>query len=83
MTKAIKNTADLREMLIQVIGDVRTGKIDSKAAQSISGLSSRILQSAKLDYDVMRHIEGDKTKNIGSTNLLSNDSSLEEKKATT
>ena len=51
---AIKNTADLRTMLLDVISDVRAGKIESKEALAISSLSSRILQSARLDFDVMK-----------------------------
>lgn len=41
-------------MLLDVIADVRTGKVDAKDAQAISSLSSRILQSARLDFDVMK-----------------------------
>lgn len=58
----VKNTADLRKMLLDVITDVRKGLIDSKDAQAISSLSSRILQSARLDFDVMKTgaIQGNK-----------------------
>jgi hypothetical protein len=50
----VKNTADLRTMLLDVIADVRTGKIESKEALAISSLSSRVLQAARLDFDVMK-----------------------------
>lgn len=54
MIKGIKNTADLRELLLEAIDGVRKNKIDHRQAQAISGLSSRILQSARLDFDVMK-----------------------------
>lgn len=50
----IKNTSDLRKMLLDSIEGVRKGKMDSKQAQAISALSSRILQSARLDFDIMK-----------------------------
>ena len=51
---AIKNTADLREMLIQTIEGVKDGKVDPRQAQAIANLSSKILHSAKLDLEVIR-----------------------------
>jgi hypothetical protein len=50
----VKNTADLRKMLLEAIEGVRKGKVDHRQAQAISALSSRILQSARLDFDVMK-----------------------------
>jgi hypothetical protein len=50
----ITNTAELRTMLLDVITDVRAGKLDSNAAKAISSLSTNILQSARLDFDVMK-----------------------------
>jgi len=50
----VKNTADLRNMLLETINGVRKGKVDPRQAQAISALSSRILQSARLDFDVMK-----------------------------
>lgn len=50
----IKNTAELRAMLLKTIEDVRSGVIDAKSAGAISNLSSKIIQSAKLDLDVMK-----------------------------
>lgn len=52
---SIKNTQDLRKMLIDSIQDVREGKLDPRDAMAISQLSSRVLQSAKLDLDVLKH----------------------------
>lgn len=50
----VRNTSDLRALLIDAIEGVRKGKLDPKQAQAIGGLSGRILQSAKLDLEVMR-----------------------------
>lgn len=50
----IKNTSDLRKMLIETIEQVRGGTIDHKQARTIATLSTTILQSAKLDLDVLR-----------------------------
>ena len=50
----IKNTEQLREMLLESIQAVRDGKMDSPQAHAISSLSSRVLQSAKIDLDVIR-----------------------------
>lgn len=54
MTSNVKNTADLRNLLLEAIEGVRKGKVDHRQAQAISALSSRILQSARLDFDVMK-----------------------------
>lgn len=54
MTSAVKNTGDLRNLLLEAIEGVRKGKVDHRQAQAISALSSRILQSARLDFDVMK-----------------------------
>lgn len=51
---AIKNTADLRSMLIETIEEVRSGKLDAKQARTIAALSTTVLQSAKLDLDFLR-----------------------------
>lgn len=60
----IKNTADLRQMLLDVIGDVRSGLIGHQAAKAISSLSTQILKSAKLDLDAMKACEGDAVQSI-------------------
>lgn len=52
--EAIRNTADLRKMLIETISEVRSGQIDPKQARTIAALSTTILQSAKLDLDFLR-----------------------------
>lgn len=51
---AIKNTADLRKMLIDTIADVKAGTLDAKQARTIAALSTTILSSAKLDLDFLR-----------------------------
>jgi len=50
----IRSTSDLRKMLIGTIGEVRSGKIDVKQARTIAAISTTILQSAKLDLDMMK-----------------------------
>lgn len=50
----IKNTSELREMLLQEIENVRNGTSDPKKAHAISTLASKVLQSAKLDLDVVK-----------------------------
>lgn len=72
MKKKIRNTHDLREDLINTIGDLRDGTIDKGVASVISGLTGRILQSAELDlkymkFDARRKAFGFKQKLIGST----------------
>lgn len=52
---AIKTTMDLREMLVQTIEGVRQGKIDYRQAIAISNLSSKIIQSAKLDLEHIKY----------------------------
>ena len=58
MTSAVRNTSDLRKLLLESIDGVRNGKVDHRQAQAISALSSRILQSARLDLDVMKMAAG-------------------------
>jgi hypothetical protein len=50
----IMNTSDLRKMLIETIDGVRKGSIEPQQASAIARLSTQILQSAKLDLDVMK-----------------------------
>jgi len=50
----IRNTADLRVMLLETIRGVKEKSIDPKEAHAIANLSSKVLQSAKLDLDVIR-----------------------------
>lgn len=54
MNSEIRNTSDLRKILTQTIEGVRAGTIQPSAANSIAGLSTKILQSARLDLDFMR-----------------------------
>ena len=52
--RSIKNTADLRSMLIDTIDGIKTGKLEPKQAQAISALAGKILMSARLDLDAIR-----------------------------
>jgi len=70
MSSNVKNTADLRMVLLDVIDEVRSKTISSQDASAISSLASCVLQSAKLDYEVARKNTGDKQIEILSTNLL-------------
>ncbi len=54
MTTNVKNTADLRSLLLEAIEGVREGKVSHQQAGAISALSARILQSARLDLDVLK-----------------------------
>jgi len=51
---SVKNTTDLRKMLLNTIEGVRDGSLDHRKANTIATLSSKILQSAKLDLDVLK-----------------------------
>lgn len=57
---AIKNTAELRQMLLESIEAVKNGTMEPRAAHAIGNLSAKVIQSAKLDLDVMKYnnIEG-------------------------
>lgn len=50
----IKNTSDLRQMLLEEIDAVRSGTSDAKKAHAISNLASKVIQSSKLDLDMMK-----------------------------
>lgn len=54
MSSKIKNTSDLRAMLLDTIEGVRDGSLEPLQARAISSLSCQILQSAKLDLDVAK-----------------------------
>lgn len=69
MSKKVKNTSDLREMLLDTINGVRSGKIDPRQAQAISTLSCRILQSAKLDLEVAK-LSGSVTPAVPAASLV-------------
>lgn len=69
-TTAIKTTADLRKMLIETIADVRDGTIDAKQARTIAAISTTILQSAKLDLDMLRFNVANEGASEASKNVL-------------
>lgn len=50
----ITNTSELRQMLLEEIDNVRKGTSDPNKAHAISTLASKVLQSAKLDLDVIK-----------------------------
>lgn len=55
--KTIKTTADLRDMLVSCINDVRSKKIDVKQGRVISALAAQIINSANLDLQFARQLE--------------------------
>src|SRR4051794_45168 len=70
MTSTVRNTSDLRKLLLESIEGVRKGSVDHRQAQAISALSSRILQSARLDLDVMKMAAGAATPVPASVSLM-------------
>lgn len=50
----VTNTEELRGLLLDTIEDVRRGKMDPKKAAAIGQLSGKILQSAKLDLEIVK-----------------------------
>jgi len=52
--KEVRNTTDLRRVLIETIDSVREGDITPAAANAVGNLAGKVLQSAKLDLDVMK-----------------------------
>lgn len=66
----IKNTSELREMLLETIGMVRDGKTEPRQAQAIANLSSKILQSAKLDLEVLKFNSSDSATLKAGKNVL-------------
>lgn len=51
----IKNTIELRQMLLETIQDVKDGKTDFRQAKAIADISSKILQSVKIDLEVLKY----------------------------
>lgn len=68
--QTIKNTADLRKMLIDVIDSVRAGTIEPKAAREIVRISSAILDSARLDLEVLKYNASGEKLDAAGKNVL-------------
>lgn len=51
---SIKNTSDLRLMLLATIEGVKAGTIEPRQASAIANLSAKVIHSAKLDLDVLK-----------------------------
>lgn len=69
-SEGIKNTSDLRKLLLETIEDVKNGKMDPKQARTIAALSGTILQSAKLDLDFLRFSASNKELDDTGTKVL-------------
>ena len=50
----VKNTLDLRKMLLDTIDQVKAGTLNTQTARTVAALSTTILQSAKLDLEYLR-----------------------------
>lgn len=70
MASSITSTSDLRKMLIETIEGVRTGVVEPAQASAIARLSTQILQSAKLDLDVVRFNIANKDAGEAGTKVL-------------
>lgn len=54
MNQAIKNTQELREMLLQTIQEVKAGKVEVSVANSVANLSGKVLQTARYERDIAK-----------------------------
>lgn len=52
----VKNTADLRKMLIDTMKAVKSDRIDYKQASAISSLGGKIISSCQLDIQAAKLI---------------------------
>lgn len=50
----VKNTSDLRNLLLQTIKELKDGTIGPRQARAIGHLSATIINSAKLDLDYLK-----------------------------
>lgn len=67
---SIKNTQELRDLLLEVIEKVKNGQLEPRVAGSIVGLSGQIVKSCLLDIAYSKTKNRDKI-NIGATHLSS------------
>jgi hypothetical protein len=59
---AIRNTDDLRTVLLETLELVKAGKVDPRKAGAISGLSSQVISTVRLDLDFMKLGKNNKPK---------------------
>lgn len=57
----MKNINDLRELLFDSIAKISNGEIDAVKGNAISNISKNIIDSAKLEFDVMKHTQQDRS----------------------
>lgn len=57
----IKNTADLRQALIEQLSQLREKKIDVKEAHQFTSTAREIVKLARLDLDYMKYTRRDST----------------------
>lgn len=50
----VSNTAELRSLLLSTIEGVRSGKVNPQKATAIGNLAGKVIQSARLDLEVIR-----------------------------
>lgn len=72
----MKNINDLRDNLFDTIELLKSGKIDTSQAKAITGIAGAIIESAKLEVDLIKSVgrSGDSVKFISEVKLLDNGS---------
>lgn len=51
---AISNTAEMRQAGLEIADEIRKGKIDPKKSNAIATMFKVVLQSARLDMEMLR-----------------------------
>ena len=67
---AIKNTSELRQMLLKTIEEVRSGKVEPRQAGAVASLAAKVLQSAKLDLEVLKYNGSDASSPRAGSSVL-------------
>lgn len=67
---SINNTNQLRGVLLESIESIKNGTLEPKKAVAISNLSNRVIQTIKLDLEVIKFQEKQENKN-GKTQEIS------------
>lgn len=60
----IKNTADLRQALIEQLSALKEKRIDIKEAHQFTSTAREIVKLARLDLDYMKHTRGEMKEGI-------------------
>ena len=65
-----KTIDDLRAELFATMADVRSGKISTDVARSVSQLAREMVQSAKVEVDYLRIVGGEQSAFLDSAAVL-------------